>query len=81
MYPAFSDESRLISSGWKEWLGGSADVPCVLGRESANLIGLEGAAKVIPNEADVRYIEMERVDHLEQTASEYVVRSKNPEIF
>ena len=43
---------------------GSTDVPCVLGRESADLIELEGAAKVIRNEIDVRYNEMERVDHL-----------------
>ena len=43
---------------------GRADVPCVLERESANLIGLEGTVKVIRNELNVRYNEMERVDHL-----------------
>ena len=43
---------------------GSVDVPCVLGRESINLIGLEGAAKVIRDELCARYNEMERVNHL-----------------
>ena len=43
---------------------GNADLQCVFGRESANLIGWEEAAKVIRNELDVRYNEMERVDHL-----------------
>ena len=36
----------------------------VLGRESANLIGLEGTAKVICDEPGARYDVMERVNHI-----------------
>ena len=43
---------------------GSADVNCVLVRESDNLNGLQGAAMVICNELGAPYNEMEKVNHL-----------------
>ena len=63
MYTAFSEESRLISSGWKE-RPGAAPMYTAYSGESANLIGLEGAAKFIRDELGARYNKMESVIHL-----------------
>ena len=70
MYTAFSEESRLISSGLEGVVDGSVNVHCVLERESANLIGLHEAVKVICNEQDAHYEEMGRANHCNTESSE-----------